>query len=73
MLAAGSRGTMDDVTTPAQPQPTEGIPARLVAEADQLTALGADLGASTDALVITALAEAVLEGDDGSEGIGGPS
>lgn len=52
---------MAAVTTPSQP--TEDLPAHLIAEADQLTALGADLGASTDALVIAALAEDVLEED----------
>lgn len=49
----------------------DGPPAHLVAEADQLTALGADLGASTDELVVAALAGAVLEGDD-AEGLGPP-
>jgi hypothetical protein len=52
---------MTDSRTP------ENIPAHLVSEADQLTAMQAELGDSSLDLVVGALAEAALEGDDGSE------
>lgn len=53
------------MSTPTAP---EKIPAHLVGEADQLTAMQAELGDSSVDLVVLALAEGALEGDDGSEG-----
>ena len=50
------------------PRPDE-TPAHLIAEADQLAALDAELGEHSLELVVTALAEAALDGDDGTEGL----